>query len=308
MDSVNVELFGKDPRVVKAISVARNISVTKAAVLIVGENGVGKRTLGYYIHQNSNRVSKPFEVVDCALSHEDVERKILGFREESGRFVKGAFEAANGGTVIFANIDSLDETFQKRVCQIMSELADYDIDVRILATTTKNLAKLVGAGRFSRQLYTLVSQTQIALPALREREGDLESLAKYYAEYFSGSPVSFEQSAINKILEHYWSYNIEELKRVMQASMEEFKGQIFTDNDLFIGERKSSNIASEEESTGISLMSLHEAEKLLIKKALVHTSENRTQAAKILGVSIRTLRNKINEYRNEGNSYFMNLR
>lgn len=308
MDSVNVELFGKDPRVVKAISVARNISVTKAAVLIVGENGVGKRTLGYYIHQNSNRVSKPFEVVDCALPHEDVEKKILGFREEDGRFIKGAFEAANGGTVIFANIDSLDEAFQKRVCQIMSELADYDIDVRILATTTKNLAKLVGAGRFSRQLYTLISQTQIALPALREREGDLESLAKHYAECFSGSPVNFEQSAINKILEHYWSYNIEELKRVMQASMEEFKGQVFTDNDLFIGERKSSSLASEEESTGISLMSLHEAEKLLIKKALVHTSENRTQAAKILGVSIRTLRNKINEYRNEGNSYFMNLR
>ena len=307
METVNVELFGQDPKIQKAISVARNVSVTKAPVLIVGEIGVGKKMLAQFIHQNSNRTNRPLEIVDCAQDPRDVENMILGFRdEETGRFNKGVLEKANDGTVVFANIDSLDEEFQKRLHKILNELSDYDIDVRLISTTSKNLSKLVGAGRFYRGLYTLISHNLITLPPLRERLTDLETIAKYYIYQQAGKMIEIEKAAMDKVLNHYWTYNVQELKSVIEESA--IDEELLSEDDLSIGEKKSISMTMADDGEGIRLMSLKDAEKLLIKKALMHTSENRTQAAKILGVSIRTLRNKINEYRNSGSSYFINLR
>lgn len=313
MSTVNAELFGKDPKIQKAISVARNVSVTKAPVLIVGEVGVGKKTLGTYIHQNSNRSGQPLVIVDCACDPQTVENEVLGHRDdESGKFNRGALEAANTGTVIFANIDCLEEEFQKRLHKILTELEDYDIDVRIVATTTKNLSKLVGAGRFYRGLYTLVSNNSITISPLRERIHDLEMLARHFANECIATEetteVSIDTNAMDKILSHYWTHNVAELRSVIENSLKNSETACLNELDLEVGEKKAVSMMSEEENEGIRLMSLKEAEKLLIKKALMHTSENRTQAAKILGVSIRTLRNKINEYRTEGSAYFVNLR
>ncbi|MBK26469.1 MAG: hypothetical protein CME70_20890 [Halobacteriovorax sp.] len=310
MSTVKVELFGMDPKVQKAVAVARNVSVTKAPVLIIGEVGVGKKALANFIHESSTRAGKTIEVVDCSMEAKDVENKILGFRDdETGRFTRGVLEAANGGTVIFANIDGLEDEFQKKLHKILNELGDYDIDVRIVATTTKNLSKLVGSGRFYRGLYTLVSNNAITIPPLREREGDLEMLTRYFLTEFSGgNNVQVEPSALQKILSHYWTHNVQELKAVLENSVNNGDGNTLSEADLEIGEKKAVSLITDEDNEGIRLMSLKEAEKLLIKKALIHTSENRTQAAKILGVSIRTLRNKINEYRGAGNAYFVNLR
>jgi two-component system response regulator FlrC len=310
MDAVRVELFGKDPKIQKAISVARNVSVTKAPVLVVGEAGIGKRTLARFIHENSSRAERPFQVVDCAQEAKQVENEILGWRdEETGRFNKGALEAANSGTVVFANIEGISDEFQKKLHKILMELPDYDIDVRIVATTTKNLSKLVGSGRFYRGLYTLVASNAINLTPLRERENDLEMLARFFAaEFTEGGNGQIEQSAMDKIISHYWTHNVHELKTVIESSMTNSETGILTEADLEIGEKRAVSMISDDDNEGIRLMSLKEAEKLLIKKALVHTSENRTQAAKILGVSIRTLRNKINEYRGDGSAYFVNLR
>ncbi|MBL6989320.1 MAG: sigma-54-dependent Fis family transcriptional regulator [Bacteriovoracaceae bacterium] len=312
MDTVNVELFGKDPRIQKAINTAKNVSVTKASVLIVGEVGIGKKTLCRFIHQNSNRKDRPFEVVDCSLEKIDVENALLGHREEStGKFYKGALESANGGSVVLANIDSMDEVLQKKLHKILNELEDYDIDIRIIATTTKNLSKLVGSGRFYRGLYTHISRNAITMCSLRERQGDLEMLIRYYVNEYNekfNKTIVIDKSAINKMLGHYWTHNVEELKSVLQSAVENCTTNILNEEILGVGEKKSESSLSYEENEGIRLMSLKEAEKLLIKKALIFTSENRTQAAKILGVSIRTLRNKINEYRNIGSPYFINLR
>jgi len=309
METVNVELFGRDPKVQKAVNIAANVSVTKAPVLVTGEAGVGKRTLTRFIHENSSRAEKPYEIVDCSSEAKTVENLILGWRDEEGRFNKGVLEKANSGTVVFANIDGLDDEFQKKLHKIITELEDYDIDVRIVATTTKNLSKLVGSGRFYRGLYTLVSNNTIALTPLRERAHDLEMMTRYFInECSEGRAIDIDQTALDKILSHYWTHNVQELKAVIESSVANCEGPTLTETDLEIGEKKAVNMISEDDNEGIRLMSLKEAEKLLIKKALIHTSENRTQAAKILGVSIRTLRNKINEYRQGGNSYFVNLR
>ena len=310
MDTVRVELFGQDPKIQKAISIARNVSVTKAPVLVVGEAGVGKRSLSQFVHQNSARSDAQFATVDCSNDAQQVENEILGHRdEETGRFNKGILEATNGGTVVFANVDGLEDSFQKRLHKILMELQDYDIDIRFVATTTKNLSKLVGSGRFYRGLYTMISQNAITITPLRERETDLQMLANFFASNCSkNSEVRIEDSAMNKIISHYWTHNVHELKTVIENSICNSDTGILTEADLEIGEKRSVSLINDDVNEGIRLMSLKEAEKLLIKKALVHTSENRTQAAKILGVSIRTLRNKINEYRGVGSAYFVNLR
>ncbi len=311
METIRVELFGTDARVEKALGQARNLSVSKAAVLIVGENGVGKRTLGRYIHENSGRAHQAFELVDCSLSAQEVENRILGHRDNAtGRFNKGILEAANKGTVVFANIDCLDEEFQKRLHKIINELEDYDIDVRLIATTTKNLSKLVGAGRFYRGLYSIFANNAVTIPALRERQEDLQRLARHFMAEATGAEetnTAIDEIAMDRITSHYWANNIHELKQVIASSINN-NASLLDESSYEVSDKKSVSFMSEDDSDGVRLMSLKDAEKLLIKKALMHTSENRTQAAKILGVSIRTLRNKINEYRTEGSSYFVNLR
>lgn len=309
--SIRVELFGTDARVEKALQQAKNLSVSKAAVLIVGENGVGKRTLGRFIHENSGRAHQPFELVDCSLPAQEVENRILGHRDNAtGRFNKGILEAANKGSVVFANIDCLDEEFQKRLHKIINELEDYDIDVRLLATTTKNLSKLVGAGRFYRGLYQIFANNAVSIPALRERQEDLQRLARHFMAEATGAEdtdMQIDSIAMDRITSHYWANNIHELKQVISSSVNN-NSSLLDESAYEVNTQKTVNFMGEDDSDGVRLMSLKDAEKLLIKKALIHTSENRTQAAKILGVSIRTLRNKINEYRTEGSSYFVNLR
>jgi two-component system response regulator FlrC len=311
MEAIIVELFGTDVRVEKALQQARNLSVSKASVLVVGENGVGKRTLGRYIHENSGRSIHPFELVDCSLPAQDVENKILGHRDNvTGRFNKGILEVANKGTVVFANIDCLEEEFQKRLTKIINELEDYEIDVRLIATTTKNLSKLVGAGRFYRGLFTIFANNSVSIPALRERQEDLQRLARHFMnEATDTNEISTEidSVAMSRITSHYWANNIHELKQVISSSVNN-NSSLLDESAFEVNDKKSVNFMSDDDSEGVRLMSLKDAEKLLIKKALIHTTENRTQAAKILGVSIRTLRNKINEYRNDGSSYFVNLR
>ena len=242
-----------------------------------------------------------------------VEKIVLGFRDdETGRFNRGVLEVANGGTVIFANIDALDEVFQKRLYTILQELPDYELDVRVLATTSKNLSKLVGAGKFSRALYTYFNGAQIDMVSLRERGTDVELIARHfineYATETSAGELSLCEEAARKLSDYNWNQNLVELRSFIRKTLSNMEGSTLDLAAIENGERKVEFSSSEIDEDGLKLMSLKDAEKLLIKKALVFTSENRTQAAKILGVSIRTLRNKINEYRGDGATYFVNLR
>ena len=306
-------LVGNHPKFNSALETARNVAVTKTPVLISGEAGSGKKALGSYIHNNSARKNARLEIVDCGEQVTMVEKIVLGYRdEESGKFNRGVLELANGGTVIFANIDALDESFQKRLYTILQELPDYELDVRILATTSKNLSKLVGAGKFSRALYTYFSGAQIDMISLRERGTDVELIARHFIEEYSvetqSEQIYLADEAARKLSDYNWNNNIAELKSFIRKTMTNMDGTTLDLQAIENGERKAEFTTGEVDEDGMKLMSLKDAEKLLIKKALVFTSENRTQAAKILGVSIRTLRNKINEYRGEGAVYFVNLR
>ena len=312
MFASEVKLVGNHPKFIKAMELAQHIAVTKSPLLVIGESGSGKKAICKFVHQNSARKNKEVLYVDCAQDAQTVENEILGFRDdETGRFNKGVLERANGGTVIFANIDALEENFQKRLFQILQELSDYDLDVRVMATTSKNLSKYVGTGRFHRALYTYLGASQINLLPLRERGTDVELIAQSILNQLSennGERLSIDAEALNKISGYYWTHNVKELKSMLESAAKNANEGVIDINAIEVGEKKNDVVASEVDEDGLRLMSLKEAEKLLIKKALIHTSENRTQAAKILGVSIRTLRNKINEYRGDGNNYFVNLR
>jgi two-component system, response regulator FlrC len=313
MLSQGLVLVGNHPKFNNALEMARNVAVTKTPVLISGEVGSGKKAIGAYIHNNSVRRNARLEIVDCMLDTATVEKIVLGFRDDhSGKFNRGVLEVANGGTVIFANIDALDENFQKRLYTILQELPDYDLDVRILATTSKNLSKLVGAGKFTRALYTYFSGAQIDMVALRERGTDVELIARHFIEEFASEnsvgDISLCTEAARKLTDYNWNNNLHELRSFIRKTLSNMEGKTLDVEAIEKGERKIEFSSSETDEDGLKLMSLKDAEKLLIKKALVYTGENRTQAAKILGVSIRTLRNKINEYRAEGATYFVNLR
>lgn len=313
MLSQGLTLVGNHPKFNSALETARNVAVTKTPILISGEAGSGKKALGGYIHQNSARKNARIEIVDCSLDSQTVEKIVLGFRDdESGRFNRGVLELANGGTVIFANIDALDDNFQKRLYTILQELPDYELDVRVIATSSKNLSKLVGAGKFSRALYTYFNGAQIDMISLRERGTDVELIARHfineYAKETSAGDLTLAEEAARKLSDYNWNQNLIELRSFIRKTLSNMEGKTLDLAAIENGERKIEFTSSEVDEDGLKLMSLKDAEKLLIKKALVFTSENRTQAAKILGVSIRTLRNKINEYRGEGAAYFVNLR
>jgi two-component system response regulator FlrC len=313
MLSQGLVLVGNHPKFNIALETARNVAVTKTPVLISGEAGSGKKALGAYIHNNSVRKNARIEIVDCTNDSQTVEKIVLGYRDDqTGKFNRGVIELANGGTVIFANIDALDENFQKRLYTILQELPDYELDVRILATTSKNLSKLVGAGKFSRALYTYFSGAQIDMIALRERGTDVELIARHFIEEYAAEndagDISLCSDAARKLTDYNWNNNLHELRSFIRKTLNNMDGKTLDVQAIEKGERKVEFTSVETDEDGLKLMSLKDAEKLLIKKALVYTSENRTQAAKILGVSIRTLRNKINEYRSEGTTYFVNLR
>jgi two-component system response regulator FlrC len=148
--------------------------------------------------------------------------------------------------------------------------------------------------------------------SLRERGTDVELIARHFIEEYAqenqGEQIYLADEAARKLSDYNWNNNIAELKAFIRKTMTNMEGTTLDLQAIENGERKAEFTTGEVDEDGMKLMSLKDAEKLLIKKALVFTSENRTQAAKILGVSIRTLRNKINEYRGEGATYFVNLR
>lgn len=314
MRNVLLELFGKDERIIHSIELANNYSKMETPVLLTGENGTGKRSLCMHIHEKSQRCNGPLLLVDCQENSKIVEDKILGYKNaDTGRFNKGILEKAHNGSIILANIDAMDENFQKKLYKIFLDLPDYELNVRVMATTTKNLSKLVGIGKFYRALYIYLSGHQINIAPLRERKDDIVYLAQMYLDRLSfevNKPKKiFTQGCISKLENHFWSNNVSELINTLKDNFINNNDETFNTENFIIGEKKEASYSnSSDVDDSLQLMSLRDAEKLLIRKALIHTSENRTQAAKILGVSIRTLRNKINEYRSDGTNFFVNLR
>ncbi len=304
----------KDPEMKNVVELARNIAVRKATVLITGESGVGKELMARFIHESSQRSEHPFIATNCAAVPENLlESELFGY--EKGAFTgaqtskPGKFEAADKGTFLLDEISEMPLALQGKLLRVLQESEverlgsnhPKKIDVRIICTTNKSLAEMVKKGEFRQDLFYRLNVIPLNIPSLRHRKKDLNSLVQFFLNKVAMEnkmrikEVSVE--ALQKIHNWSWPGNVRELQNVIERSCLMSMNDTLLPDDVKI-EAVSLTEAAEIESGLVTTgMTIQEAERRLILKTLEYTGENRTQAAKILGISIRTLRNKLNEYK-----------
>lgn len=305
-------ILSNDLQMRKLLQMAENIAQGKATVLITGESGTGKELLSRYIHAKSPRSQKPFVAVNCAALPEGLlESELFGY--EKGAFTGaeqrkvGKFELANGGTFLLDEVSELPLLLQSKLLRVIQEgeverlggSAPIPVSIRLIATTNRPLEEMVKRGEFRQDLFYRLNVIPLRVPALRFRPRDIDYLARIFLEAYcqenNKTAKQFSPDALNKLKSYEWPGNIRELQNLIERLVLTCSAEVITPKDLPLDVRESNPPMGLEAG-----MTLSEAERLLILKTLEHTSHNKTKAADILGISIRTLRNKLNEYRKEG--------
>jgi DNA-binding NtrC family response regulator len=308
----SIPMITQDRGVKEILLLGGKIAQSKATVLIQGESGTGKELLARYIHEQSQRNQGPFVAVNCASLPETLLESEL-FGHEKGAFTGavarkiGKFELAHKGTLLLDEISEMNTFLQAKILRILQEnevdriggSRPIPIDVRVIATTNRDLAAWVEKGEFREDLYYRLNVINITLPPLRDRPGDIELLAHHFFRKFAaenGNPVrAIAEEAMAWLRAQEWRGNVRELKNSLERAVL-VSSQSTLDLADFSG---SPGLAKEPDGRGMeaSSLCLKDMEQSLISKALEKTQGNRTHAAKILGISIRTLRNKLNEYK-----------
>ncbi len=304
-------ILTRNRRMREIIDLCDRIAFSNAPVLIQGESGTGKELFARHIHMKSPRHQGPFIAVNCASLPESLFESEL-FGHEKGAFTGalcrkiGKFELAHRGTLLLDEITEMSPFLQAKILRVIQEneldriggREPVPIDVRIIATTNRKIETSIEKGEFREDLYFRLNVISIQLLPLRERTEDIELLARFFLRKYSdqyGKPESsFSEEALRWLSQQPWRGNVRELKNVIErAVLTSSTSQI----DLKDFSRREEGVPPESRDPLASLFSLREMEKELIFKALEKTNGNRTHAANMLGISIRTLRNKLNEYK-----------
>lgn len=312
-------IVGRSPAMIEVFETVKQVAPTPATVLIQGESGTGKELIARAIHQLSPRARQPLVIVHCAaLAPTVLESELFG--HEKGAFTGaherriGRFEQANGGTLFLDEIGEIDATTQVKLLRVLGERTfervgsnkTISVDVRLIAATNKPLANLVKAGTFREDLYFRLRVVELWLPPLRERPGDVPILAYHFlrtisAEY--GKKVNdFTMDALQALVRYHWPANVRELRNAIEGAVALCRGDKITLRDLppnvrgaLQSEQALSTSAANAQAADSSL-TLREAEKQLIIRALQETQGNRTKAAERIGISRRTLHRKLRAY------------
>jgi len=323
------EIIGNSPAISRLKDLIHRVGRTNATVMISGENGTGKELVANEIFLNSQRANKPFIKVNCAaISETLIESEFFG--HEKGSFTgatdqrDGRFELADGGTILLDEVSEISLALQAKLLRVLQEREfervggnkTIKVDVRVLATTNRDLLKAVQKGDFREDLYYRLNVFPIQVPPLRERTGDVELLANHFLERFSKEhgikSAGFSENGMAGLLSHNWPGNVRELQNVVERAAILAEEGVPISAEL-MGLAPSVPVAppqaarSAQESVApaaapdAQVVPLHELEKRAIFEALERTNGNRTQAAELLQISIRTLRNKLAEYRGDGN-------
>ena len=334
------EIVTQNQEMLNLLDVTQNISKSKATVLIQSESGTGKELLAHYIHDHSERAGKPFVAVNCAaLPDTLLESELFGYKKGAftgaNQDRRGKFEQAHTGTILLDEISEMALPLQAKLLRVLQEheidkvggKEPIQVDVRVVATTNRGMLEMVESGKFREDLYFRLNVIPLALPALRERMDDLPVLVEHFLDKHSRlnkrerPTVSPETMAI--LRDYRWRGNVRELENVVERALLLCDGKEIKPHNLLMHSQMgkqsiNQDLArattsqptsegaeeipeSKDSALGIEVgMSMKEAEKKLIFETLRETGGNRTKAAKILGISIRTLRNKLNEYRAEG--------
>lgn len=311
-------IIGESPAMKEILETVQTVAPTKATVLVLGESGTGKELIAKAIHQLSPRSKQPMVTVHCAaLPATLLESELFG--HEKGAFTGaherriGRFEQAQGGTLFLDEIGEIDPTIQVKLLRFLGERTFERVgssktltaDVRLIAATNKNLETLVKAGSFREDLYFRLKVVEITLPPLRQRMSDVPLLAQAFLREFAkenGKPVKeFSPEALEAMMHYSWPGNVRELRTAVEHAVVFCRGEKVGLRDLPTTVREGiSQLADASTPLVQNTMTIEEAEKQLIARALKECGGNRTEAAKKIGVSRRTLHRKLHEYHLEG--------
>jgi DNA-binding NtrC family response regulator len=317
------QIIGESPAIRRALQAAATAAPTRATVLLQGESGTGKELFARAIHELSDRRDRPFIKLNCAALPEGLVESAL-FGHERGAFtgavkrVEGAFERSHGGTLLLDEISEMRLDLQAKLLRVLQEqefervggTSPIRVDVRVIATTNRDLAAETAAGRFRQDLFFRLSVIPVRIPPLRERLEDVPMLAQRFAVRAaaeSGKEITgIAPEALCVLQRHQWPGNVRELQHVIERAVILSSDTVLQaralDADTFRDMRPApTNGTTPAPSHGASpdgvlltTLSLAEAEEALIARALQVTRSNRTRAAGLLGISVRTLRYKLN--------------
>jgi DNA-binding NtrC family response regulator len=309
-------IIGESPAMREIFEVVRQVAPTRASVLVLGESGTGKELIAKALHQLSPRAQQPFVTVHCAaLAPTLLESELFG--HEKGAFTGayerriGRFELAQGGTLFLDEIGEIDATIQVKLLRFLGERTFERVgsnktlgaDVRLVAATNKNLEELAKAGKFREDLFFRLRVVEIELPPLRERTGDIPLLAQSFLREFAkenGKPVNeFTADALECLMNFSWPGNVRELRTAIEHAVVLSRGERISRRDLPPSVRNGGAPVETKFLRGNDL-TVKEAEKQLIVRALKETDGNRTLAAKKIGMSRRTFHRKLHEHHLEG--------
>jgi len=299
-------IVGKSRAIQSAIELAKKVSPTETTVLLLGETGTGKEVFARAIHYNSQRKTGNFVAINCsAFSRELLESELFGYK--AGAFTgalkdkKGLFEEADGGTLFLDEIGELPIDLQAKLLRVLEageffKLGDtktHYTNVRIIAATNRNLQSEIEKEHFREDLFYRLSVFSISLPSLNDRREDIQLLAEYYLKEYAGKmnrKLAGIDPAMLKQLEKYnWRGNIRELKNLIERAVIVSEGDILTADTLPVE-------LYSEQNTAVAVFDMAAVEKNHIRKMLIHTKGNKTEAAKLMNIGITTLYRKIEEY------------
>ena len=306
------KIITQNKKMEKLLEIAKDIADSKASIFIQGESGTGKELFARYIHHHSSRRDEPFVAVNCAALPENLLESEL-FGHEKGAFTgaisrkKGKFELANHGTLLLDEVTEMDYQLQSKLLRVLQEREidriggtnPVPVDVRYLATTNRDIEKQIKDGKFREDLHYRLNVIPFHLPPLRERKDDVPLLAKHFVEKYceldNRSVKGLTDEAIASLMQMTWKGNVRELENIIERAVLMCKEDLIGNKDLFLTEKdRQPNFVTQPIAPAVSLK---EIEKNVILNTIDHTNGNRTHAAEILGISVRTLRNKMNEYR-----------
>jgi DNA-binding NtrC family response regulator len=301
----------RSPALQRVLAVAAGVAASRAPILLEGESGTGKELVARYVHQSGPRRTQPFVAINCAaLPRELLESELFG--HERGAFTGatarklGKFELAHGGTLLLDEVSEMEPVLQAKLLRVLQEhevdrvggTRPVAIDTRIIATTNRPLRALVASGEFRRDLYYRLNVVPLTLPPLRARREDMDDLIDHFCRRFAtDKKLTLDAAARAYLKRQPFPGNVRELEHVIERGALLATGGVITAADVQIDEEP---LAEASPTGSLAGLTVHEVERRLIVETLKRTNNNRSRAAEMLGISVRTLRNKLAEYRMGG--------
>jgi two-component system response regulator FlrC len=310
------EMIAEDRRMREVLALAQKVAVTNATVMITGESGCGKEVMARFIHRHSPRADKPFVAINCAAIPENLLESTL-FGYEKGSFTgaaqahAGKFEQAQGGTLLLDEVSEMPLSLQAKLLRVLQEREvervgghkAIPLDIRVVATSNRDMGEIVARGDFREDLFYRLNVFPLELPPLRERPLDIEPLARHLFDRLGvalGRPgISLSPEAAVQLTQYAWPGNIRELENVVQRALILAPGGALGPEYLLLPKAAATAPRQEKPAVGAATMDMKTLERAHILETLESVGGSRKLAAEKLGMSERTLRYKLQQYREE---------